>query len=73
MNYDPFYRCGHYDGKGRVLEFIKAQKSDTSSENGMVWSSITTGPYMEMLKIVRSTSDTYYHYFLKKLTLLLLI
>ncbi|KZT39123.1 nmrA-family protein [Sistotremastrum suecicum HHB10207 ss-3] len=47
--YNPKHKCDHYDGKGRVLEFMKAQPSHT---DGMVWSSLTTGPYMEMLRIM---------------------
>ncbi len=49
--YNPDYKTGHYDGKGRVGEWMKAQPSDTS-ENGMTWSVVTTGPYMDMLNIV---------------------
>ncbi|KAI5116173.1 hypothetical protein M0805_004989 [Coniferiporia weirii] len=49
--YNPIHKVGHYDGKGRVAEWMKAQESDTS-ENGMTWSSVTTGPYMDMLKII---------------------
>ncbi|KAI5117438.1 hypothetical protein M0805_007008 [Coniferiporia weirii] len=50
-NYDPTYKVEHYDGKGRVADWMKAQESDTS-ENGMTWSVVTSGPYMDMLKIV---------------------
>ena len=50
-NYDPDYRVEHYDGKGRVADWMKAQPSDTN-EDGMTWSVVTTGPYMDMLKIV---------------------
>jgi hypothetical protein len=46
-NYNPIYRCEHYDGKGRVAEWIQQQPSDN---NGMVWSVLTTGPYIEMLQ-----------------------
>jgi len=42
--YDEKYRCGHYDGKGRVAEWIAAQPLD-----GMTWSILTSGPYMDML------------------------
>jgi hypothetical protein len=38
------YRCGHYDAKGRVGEFILQQKP-----KGMAVSTLTSGPYMEML------------------------
>jgi len=44
--FQPQYRCGHYDGKGRITDFLKAQASDP---NGMIWTSYTSGPYMEML------------------------
>ncbi|KAH8116908.1 NAD(P)-binding protein [Phellopilus nigrolimitatus] len=50
-NYSPNYKVGHYDGKGRVADWMKAQESDTS-ENGMTWSAVTTGPYVDMLKIM---------------------
>ncbi|KZT36381.1 nmrA-family protein [Sistotremastrum suecicum HHB10207 ss-3] len=61
--YNPKYRAEHYDGKGRVLEFIKGQPSEI---DGMVWSSLTTGPYMEMLAfptfgpIHDSQTETYF-------------
>jgi uncharacterized protein YbjT (DUF2867 family) len=42
--YDPKYRCGHYDAKGRVSEFILQQKPES-----MAVSSLTSGPYMEMI------------------------
>jgi len=50
-NYDPAYRCEHYDGKGRVAEWMKAQPSSqhNDAEVGMSWSIITSAPYMEML------------------------
>jgi len=47
-NYSPAYRCEHYDGKGRVTEFLKTQPSIVSDDD-MSWTSVTTGPYMEML------------------------
>lgn len=42
--YASKYRCGHYDAKGRVAEFILQQKP-----NSMAVSVLTSGPYMEML------------------------
>lgn len=42
--YDPKFRCGHYDGKGRMAEWILQQ----SKGNGMGAAVFTTGPYMEM-------------------------
>jgi hypothetical protein len=45
-NYNPIYHCDHYDGKGRVADWMQQQPSDN---NGMVWSVLTTGPYLEQL------------------------
>jgi hypothetical protein len=42
--YDRKYRCGHYDAKGRVGEFILQQKPKS-----MAVSILTSGPYMEMI------------------------
>jgi hypothetical protein len=42
--FDRKYRCGHYDAKGRVAEFILQQKPKS-----MAVSILTSGPYMEML------------------------
>ncbi|KAI0733616.1 hypothetical protein C8Q72DRAFT_933199 [Fomitopsis betulina] len=47
-NYDERYRCEHYDGKGRVAEFIQAQPSIVN-DTDMSWTVVTSGPYMEML------------------------
>lgn len=43
-NYDPKFRCGHADGKGKVSEFISAQPTSP-----MAWSILHSGPYMETL------------------------
>jgi NmrA-like family len=43
-NYDPKFRCGHLDGKGKVTEFICAQPTSP-----MAWSILHSGPYMETL------------------------
>ncbi|RDX48932.1 NAD(P)-binding protein [Lentinus brumalis] len=48
--YDPTYRVEHYDGKGRVAEWMQAQPSIVSDDD-MSWSVVTSGPYMEMLNI----------------------
>lgn len=42
--YDAKYRCGHYDAKGRVADFVLQQK-----RKSMAVSVLTSGPYMEML------------------------
>ncbi|KAI0669055.1 NAD-P-binding protein [Trametes maxima] len=48
--YDPTYRVEHYDGKGRIAEWMKAQPS-VMSDDDMSWSVVTSGPYMEMLNM----------------------
>lgn len=50
-DYNPDYKVEHLDGKGRVGDFLKAQPSAVS-DNGMTWSAVTTGPYMDMLNMV---------------------
>ncbi|KAI0085409.1 NAD(P)-binding protein [Irpex rosettiformis] len=47
-NYEEKYHCDHYDGKGRVADWLKAQPSDTS-ETGLTWSAVSSGVYMQML------------------------
>ncbi|KAH9831588.1 NAD(P)-binding protein [Rhodofomes roseus] len=47
-DYDPKYQADHYNGKGRVHEFMKSQPS-VVSDTDMSWSVITSGPYMDML------------------------
>ena len=49
--FDPKYKTDHYDGKGHVAEFLRGQPS-YSDENGLTWSIVTSGPYMEMLNLV---------------------
>ncbi|OBZ66191.1 NmrA-like family domain-containing protein 1 [Grifola frondosa] len=64
VNYDPKYRVGHYDGKGRVADWMKSQPSIVS-DNDMSWSVVTTGPYMDMLNnpmfgpLIRSADGTF--------------
>ena len=53
-NYDPLYAAEHYGGKARVGEFLKAQESRTDNE-GMTWTSVLTGPYMDTLNMVGAT------------------
>ncbi|KAM5537164.1 hypothetical protein V8D89_009097 [Ganoderma adspersum] len=49
-NYDPRYRCEHYDGKARVADWMRSQPSDVGGGGtGMAWSVVTSGPYMDML------------------------
>lgn len=48
--YNPDYKVEHHDGKGRVADWLKAQPSE---EDGMVWSCVSTSPYMDMLNNVR--------------------
>jgi hypothetical protein len=44
--YNPRFRTGHYDGKGRVGEWILAQNKDNADRMGAAL--FTTGPYIEM-------------------------
>lgn len=48
--YNPKYRAEHYDAKARVAEFLKAQPS-VASDDELSWNCISTGPYMDMLKL----------------------
>ncbi|EKM60592.1 uncharacterized protein PHACADRAFT_203765 [Phanerochaete carnosa HHB-10118-sp] len=48
--YNPKYRAEHFDGKGRVADWLKAQPS-VVNDSDMAWSCISTGPYMDMLKL----------------------
>ena len=45
--YDPQFRCGHYDGKGRVGEWILQQNKENRGRMGAAL--FTTGPYIEMI------------------------
>jgi hypothetical protein len=45
--YDSTFRSGHYDGKGRMGEWILFQNQDNSDRMGAAV--FTTGPYMEMV------------------------
>ncbi|MGR9276163.1 NmrA family NAD(P)-binding protein [Rhizobium leguminosarum] len=44
--YDSRFRTGHYDGKGRVAEWILSQNKANADKMGAAI--FTTGPYMEM-------------------------
>lgn len=44
--YDSRFRTGHYDGKGRIGEWILSQ--NRANEDRMAAALFTTGPYMEM-------------------------
>ncbi|KAJ5310389.1 uncharacterized protein N7443_002850 [Penicillium atrosanguineum] len=43
-NFDPKYRCGHLDGKGKVVDYIFAQ-----STSKMAWSVLTSCMYLDSL------------------------
>jgi hypothetical protein len=45
--YDPRFRCGHYDGKGRMGEWILFQNQANRDRMGAAL--FTTGPYIEMV------------------------
>ncbi|EKG14379.1 NmrA-like protein [Macrophomina phaseolina MS6] len=44
--YNPIFRTGHYDGKGRIAEWILQQTKQNGSKMGAAI--FTSGPYMEM-------------------------
>ncbi|KAI9060819.1 NAD-P-binding protein [Trametes sanguinea] len=46
--YNPMYRAEHYDAKGRINDWLRAQPSVVSDKD-MSWSILTTGPYIDML------------------------
>ncbi|KAJ4238438.1 hypothetical protein NW757_013066 [Fusarium falciforme] len=46
--YDPKFRTGHYDGKGRIAEWILQQNKDPQNAARMGAAIFTTGPYMAM-------------------------
>lgn len=46
--FDPKFRVGHYDAKGRVGEFILAQNDHVTRHHGMRAALFTTDPYMAM-------------------------
>ncbi len=50
--FKPEFRCGHYDGKGRIAEWILFQ-NQTNSER-MKAAVFTSGPYMEMAIYARA-------------------
>ncbi|KAF8310196.1 NAD(P)-binding protein [Clavulina sp. PMI_390] len=47
-NWDPLYNCDHYMAKSRFGEFLMREPNPIDGE-GMLWTSIKTGPYMDML------------------------
>ena len=49
--FNPKYRAGHYDGKGRVTDWMKAQPSVVNDDE-MSWSVLTTAPYIDMIRMV---------------------
>ncbi|KAJ7744105.1 NAD-P-binding protein [Mycena metata] len=46
--FDPQYSADHLNAKGRVGEWLGVQPSVL--DDGLTWSQVTTGPYMDMLK-----------------------
>ncbi|KAI2632814.1 hypothetical protein GGS21DRAFT_491318 [Xylaria nigripes] len=44
----PEFHCGHYDAKGRVAEWIRAQNKDPIVRSRMRSGVFTTGPYIDM-------------------------
>lgn len=50
--FDPKFRTGHYDGKGRIAEWILQQNKDPQINKRMGAAIFTTGPYMSMVLAV---------------------
>ncbi|KAK4071928.1 hypothetical protein Trisim1_008444 [Trichoderma cf. simile WF8] len=46
--FDPKFRTGHYDGKGRIAEWILQQNKDPEIAKRMGAAIFTTGPYIQM-------------------------
>jgi hypothetical protein len=55
--FNPEYSADHMNAKGRVGEWLSVQPSALG--DGLTWSQVTTGPYMDMLKGVSYPS---FHY-----------
>ena len=51
-NYNPKYYAEHYTAKSRVADWMRAQDSIAAADK-LSWSILTTGPYMDMLNMVR--------------------
>ena len=51
-NYNPKYYAEHYTAKSRVADWMRAQESVPAADK-LSWSILTTGPYMDMLNMVR--------------------
>ncbi|EFY84568.1 hypothetical protein J3459_012787 [Metarhizium acridum] len=47
--FDPKFRTGHYDGKGRIAEWILQQNRDPAISKRMGAAIFTTGPYIPMV------------------------
>ncbi|KAI0073329.1 NAD(P)-binding protein [Panus rudis PR-1116 ss-1] len=59
--YNPDYRVEHYDGKGRVGDFLRQQPSEPT-DTGLSWSQLTSGPYMDMLTNVKHLVSSFVMY-----------
>ena len=46
--YRPEYHCGHYDGKGRIGDWLTTKPFSTQAD-AFKWTVFTNGPYAEML------------------------
>src|SRR5262249_1277612 len=46
--YRPEYHCGHYDGKGRIGDWLITKPFSTQADT-FKWTVFTNGPYAEML------------------------
>ncbi|CEJ82701.1 Putative NmrA family protein [[Torrubiella] hemipterigena] len=46
--YEAKFRCGHYDGKGRIGDWVLQQNKDAAASKRMGAALFTTGPYIAM-------------------------
>ena len=46
--YRSEYHCGHYDGKGRIADWLTTKPFSTQAD-AFKWTVFTNGPYAEML------------------------
>ena len=53
-NFNPKYYAEHYTAKSRVADWMRAQESVPAADK-LSWSILTTGPYMDMLNMVRTS------------------
>ncbi|KAF9504665.1 hypothetical protein BS47DRAFT_1378330 [Hydnum rufescens UP504] len=59
-NWKEEYACDHHDAKGRVGDYLMTQSNDINDPKSTLYTVLTTGPYMEMLNVVRTNIQNPY-------------